>query len=428
MLHLPEKMRSRVGKILVTAFDILISLLIASGIAPGLMKGIFGTYPVSNTLLCIAAGVLLCFIPEMLPRFRWLFRAAVILSQVLLYFLGKGCFFALEVSVRALILSRSGCSLLPYTGMLCALSGLFTGLTAAAMVKRRMGSSCLLLCMAAMYALVRLSGDARTVLPWAVVCAGGLGLLLCRTAETKKLSVIPLVAVLLVTALLLTPDGLVWDKAEVQKKTVQQAVHDYLLYTSDRTSFSLETEGYMPLSDRLGGAAEPSDRTALKVTADRKVHLRAVSKDAFNGLNWYDTLGSHRYLYMSGRYSRLRQETFDTARPLVPDQMREQTVTVEIMSPASTTLYVPQRITGFSSRTRRMVLYWNEGSELFITRDLEAGDTYTVSWLPYAAGDPETEISVARCAYTEDEHYAAVAAQYLTVPGHTQQEIYYLGH
>ena len=52
-----------------------------------------------------------------------------------------------------------------------------------------------------------------------------------------------------------------------------------------------------------------------------------------------------------------------------------------------------------------MVPYFNDASELFITRDLEIGDRYTVFAPVFEGGDTGLNTLVNAAAGTEDEYY-----------------------
>ena len=75
-----------------------------------------------------------------------------------------------------------------------------------------------------------------------------------------------------------------------------------------------------------------------------------------------------------------RKELFDTNLP--PEEIqntlsREYTVTVQMESESTSTLFLPQRIRELIPGTN-MVPYYSNSSEIFITRNLKAGDTYSV--------------------------------------------------
>ncbi|MBQ6803101.1 MAG: transglutaminase domain-containing protein, partial [Clostridia bacterium] len=267
-------------------------------------------------------------------------------------------------------------------------------------------------------------GGSEKLLLCALPAAAGLLIMMARQ-QRASLSPLPVALILALCAFFLVPSGhKTMPVLENAANAIRQFVEDYLFFNEYRTSFSLASEGFMPLEDRLGGEANPNGHSVMEVTCDQTVLLRGKAYDDYSGLNWYDTLSARRYLYLSPRYTALRDELFDLKRPLAPSSLATKTLQVHMLTPATTTLFTPQRTRTLQLDGERMVLYYNLASELFLTRDLQAGDTYTLTYLPYAPGDPATEKIIAACASVQDAHYAQAADQYLTLPRHIQQEIF----
>ena len=161
----------------------------------------------------------------------------------------------------------------------------------------------------------------------------------------------------------------------------------YLFYNDPRKVFTLSSLGWYPQGqNQLGGVPNPSDELIMTVKTTRRTYLRGVAKDTYNGHGWQDTLSSRRCLWVNPTLTAERDTIFDTKLPLkgtlVPGQ-----VTVTMAEAGSSTLLVPQRVRNISLGSD-MVLYFNDSSEMYITRDLTAGDTYTVTAPLVIAGDP----------------------------------------
>ncbi|MBR3016689.1 MAG: transglutaminase domain-containing protein [Clostridia bacterium] len=268
-------------------------------------------------------------------------------------------------------------------------------------------------------------GSRESLLLCALPAAAGLLLMLAKE-NGRRFSALPVAAALAALAFLLLPgkpQAVSPFKEAAQE--IRQFIEDYLLFNEYRTAFSLTTEGFQPLNDRLGGPAEPVNHDVLEVNTDRKVLLRGKTYDQYTGLNWYDTLSSRRYLAVSPRYTALREEVFDLNRPLMgEDSVSPLTMNVRVLNSSATTLFAPGRTRSLQLDGDRMVLYYNTAGEYFLTRDLEAGDAYTLAYLPCTAGTAATKELVNANASAADPHYAEMADHYLQIPDHIQKEIY----
>lgn len=269
-----------------------------------------------------------------------------------------------------------------------------------------------------------LGGDERLLL-YSLPAFGGLVMLMGRN-ERFRGAALPVAAAVVGAAFLLLPSRTATVPAlENTARRVQEFLEDYLFFNEFRTSFSLSSQGFQPLTDRLGGKATPSNAPVMEVTTGRTLLLRGKTYNDYSGLNWYDTLSSRRYLYASPRFSSLREQLFGLNKPLagVADG-QEETIRVHMLSDGPTTLFAPAATRSLQMESQRMVLYYNAAAELFITRDVVAGDSYTLSYLPFAPGEERTARAVAACADAEDPDYAEIADTYLALPRHIQQEIY----
>ena len=259
------------------------------------------------------------------------------------------------------------------------------------------------------------------------VLPASAGILLMMARENgKRLSALPVAAGLAALAFLLLPahPQAVSPFQEAAQK-IRQFVEDYLLFNEYRSAFTLASEGFQPLDERLGGPAEPADHTVMEVSTDRKVLLRGKTYDQYTGLNWYDTLSDRRYLAVSPRYASLREELFDMNRPLTGIESGSMlSMHVRMLKSGTTTLFAPGRTRSLQLEGERMVLYYNAAGEYFLTRDVEAGDAYTLTYLPYEAGRGAVSALVNENASASDPYYREAAAHYLQIPNHIQKEIY----
>jgi transglutaminase-like putative cysteine protease len=242
--------------------------------------------------------------------------------------------------------------------------------------------------------------------------------------------VLPIAIIAVALAFLLLPAGKVASKPMEQfAENVRRTIYDYLFFTEPRNVFSLSAEGYYPEgSSQLGGPATPLDHLVMTVQTPKNTLLRGAIKDEYNGRMWKDTTGGRRYLYISPRWRSLRDTLLDASLPNVnlngaSTILAPQTVSVTMQIASASTLFTPQRIKDLSTKSD-MVVYFNNASELFITRDLKPEDSYTIEASLIQGGDPGLNTLVNAAQETPDANYAGLAEKYLALPGHLEQLVF----
>ena len=357
---------------------------------------------------------------------KWILPLALAAALGVWGALGGGPVHTAVQLVKAAFLSLRGIpdAAAPYADAArLAVCLLFTLLSAALTWDDTLPLSCF--SVVTILALIFIFSGRTDLLLYALPAAAGLVLMMAAPGKGNRLSPLPLAVLLALAAFFLVP-----AKPEAVPRLnkiatdIRQFVEDYLLFNEFRSSFSLASEGFQPLTDRLGGPARPRNHSVMEVTAGRTLLMRGKTYDDYSGLNWFDTLSSRRYLYASRRFSALRDELLDLNRPLSGHSQEADTVHVRMLDSGTTTLFAPDHTRTLQTEGQRMVLYFNTAGELFITRDLEAGDSYTLTALPYATGSRETAREVAACAALPDPHYAEIEEAYLKLPRHIQQEIF----
>ena len=228
-------------------------------------------------------------------------------------------------------------------------------------------------------------------------------------------------------ALLLTP------LAAHTSKTLSglaEAIHNYIadtfFFTETRTVYSIEVDGYMPLETRLGGAAEPSDRPVMTVETDGAVLLRGSIYNRYTGLSWRNTLSSRRYRYQSARNEKLRGEATDS---LLPQQALRQSelfaphsVSVTMNADSASTLFSMLRMENLTT-PMSLVPYFSTSSEIFITRDLEAGDAYSFCAPVLSSEDARLDEVLALAAQSAEKKDMSA---YLQLPSAIGEDVYAL--
>ncbi len=233
---------------------------------------------------------------------------------------------------------------------------------------------------------------------------------------------LPVVAVIAVIALLLTPAYRTTVPAlENQADRLRQWIEDHFFFTDSRNMFSLRGQGWQPLGDQgLGGTPQVSPGAVMSVTTDRKAYLRGTIYNHYSGRSWHDTVSSDRYGYGSIRYAGLRDALLDGHLP-VDGRAAQAQVGVRMLSDAPSTLFTPQRVREFNAGDG-VVPYFNDASELFATRDLREGDAWKVWYEPYVSGRAATDDLARALRGTSDPRYADILPVYTALPAHLQPE------
>lgn len=257
-------------------------------------------------------------------------------------------------------------------------------------------------------------------------------LLISQTSheKTNLFEVLPMAAIVVAVAMAILPTGhTVIEPLYQSAMRLKQTIEDHLFFTDPRNVFTLGNYGYYPMgSGKLGGEAAPSDTPVMTVKTDRRTLLRAVAKDEYTGRSWRDTSNAKRYLYVNPRWSSLRESVFLENLPPASVQhastlLDQHAVTVQMQDTATSTVPVPVFLRRFSAQSD-MVAYFNESSELFITRDLARGDRYTAYAPLLEGGDSALGALIAAAPKGADKYYEDARAKYTRLPGHMEQKVF----
>ena len=407
----------------------LLSMLLAAGILLPLL-GIMDPSFLSPAVLLWCAGIILLF--ELASVKRIVSIAAACAALIALAF----WLFALDglLIVSDVILAIG----LRFTGVLTALPLVASSAVILTVVLITLAAcfACLrsasflpafLLCFS-MILLIYLSGSGEMI-PWFLPALLALLVILLtdRFPETPVLPLLPFGALLVAGAFLLTSGGVGANPLRDKADELRQAVLDRLFFTEPRDVFSLSSEGFYPEGqDQLGGKPDPDETPVMQVSAPRTVYLRGVILNEYTGRVWRNTTGGRRYLRQSPRLSGKRSLLFDedlpsrTVRNALCDPM---TVSVRMLSDSASTLFVPQRIRELTPGGE-LVPYFSDSSELFVTRNLRAGDTYTISAPLFLAGDSGLGTLIEVCSTLEDSRYEQIVETYTTLPDHLEEPVY----
>ncbi len=305
------------------------------------------------------------------------------------------------------------------------------GVACFALTHRSMGAYPALT-VTALCAMILWLGDQPRALPWMAPAFAGVMLqaALCNHEGVALRRTLPMAAVVAALALLLTPmEGVTIQPMKEAADKLRDQIFARFMFTQPRNVFTLATEGYYPQGqNQLGGKAEPTDRPVMLVKTSRKTYLRGSVKNEYTGRNWLDTMAGRRYLWNGVQWREERTDTFDMALPegaLGENSglTAHQTVSVRMLTESASSLFVPQRIRSLSPGGE-LVPYFNSGSEVFVTRDLQEEDTYTVTAPLMLAGDAGLGTLIAACETTEDPRYPQIIQDYTALPEHLQEQVY----
>ena len=120
-----------------------------------------------------------------------------------------------------------------------------------------------------------------------------------------------------------------------------------------------------------------------------------------------------------------RSALFDETLPhdSVQNSLSEPaTVSVRMLSGSASTLFVPQRVRELIPGGEA-VPYFSNSSEIFITRNLQSGDTWDVTAPLYSWSDPGIGNLTEICATLNDPRWEKVRETYTELPGHLEKPV-----
>lgn len=237
------------------------------------------------------------------------------------------------------------------------------------------------------------------------------------------------VALALALALVLTPsERLTWEPLERVGQTIRAAFEDYFRFTEERVPFTISTEGYNHAAEvdgavvaRLGGPANPDPDPVMRVTADGDVLLRGAIRRTYTGSTWVDSDAKARYLYYDFTRRSIRERVFGMTGN---DALAPVNVTVEILNEGTSSLFVPGRLGEFEMGLDTAV-YFNSIGEMFLSRQVEAGDGYALSgWRP--SDMDALRAAVIAAAGDSDGDYAEMLSTCTALPDCIEEGVYAL--
>ena len=409
---------------------LFLTLLLASGLTWAFLGALnLGVSPLPCLELCLLEALILEAVG--FSRRSALWGSSAIVLALAFWLLGGGGASVFSDLLRALSLQLSGIQgALPLVAREASLvfTALLTLLSFLCARKGAGGMGAMLLLVGSLLMLWLADRTDLTVRLLPAGIAALTLLILERHQESSFLRVLSWAAALVLLAWGLTPaEGLLSPELKKRADSFRQTVMDRLFFTEPRDVFSLSSEGFYPQGiSQLGGPVTPSDHPVMQVSSPRNVYLRGVILNEYDGRSWRNTLGGRRYLWDAGGVAVQRSVLFDQNLPspeLTSSLTASSDVSVRMLGDGASTLFIPQRVR--SLRTGgELVPYFTNSSELFITRNLQAGDTWSVSAPLFQAGDSGLGTLVNAAAGDEDAQWESVRETYTVLPSHLEEPVW----
>ena len=413
----------------------LIALLLALGLGMPLLLAAGQSFLLIRYALICGAAAVCCALCSLHRKAPLIVLVSAVISQAALFAFGRGYFQQSLELLRALVLliRNMPLAIALYGDALCTQLAVFLSLFCFMLSSPDIDVALPITITAGMLAGEWMLGLRRECL-YTLPALPALLLIYALTHSYNQAPeqrspritpwAVPLAAALLALAWLIAPqEGFKSQKLSQAADDLREAINDRFFFTQERARYSLADDGWMPLGEnRLGGKPDPDERLVMYVTTEDTTYLRGAILDAYTGVSWYDSLSSRRYNWDSPLYRSRRDEITQTSYPLGEDTAPRQ-LSVQFVSAGASSLFMPQRIRSLSVGPH-MTPYFNLGSEIFITRSLQAGDRYRASYLSMKATDSGMAALAESKAALDDPQYAAAYSVYTALPDHIQQEIY----
>lgn len=237
------------------------------------------------------------------------------------------------------------------------------------------------------------------------------------------------VSLIVALALLLVPNqGLTWEPLANAAQAVRDVFEDYFRFTHERIPFTINTEGYNhaaeidgEISSQLGGPANPVTEPVMTVTSDADVLLRGAIRRNYTGHSWEDSGAKARYLYYDFTRGRVREHVFSMHDNEAFDEVN---VSVNFLRQGTSSLFVPTRLEAFSMDMQN-ALYYNSIGEIFLSRQVEKGDGYSLTGYR-VIDEAAVRQAVIDAMDDKDGDYEDILATCLQLPDGIEEGVYSL--
>lgn len=404
----------------------LTTFLIGIGCTYPLSLSLGLTAPLLLSVGCCALAALAFALLDCLPRLRALAYPLLLVVICALVFSLRGQLNAVSAALT-LLLNGHALALAAYSRALVILFSLvFTGVGAALSRSEQAFFPLALLVIVLLFivSFLGIEVGAFSLLPLvlALILSG-------RAPGVSAKRLIPMAAAVLgIVALMMPMASQTVPELNDLARRMRQKIDDYLFFTDARTTFSLSTTGYQPLGvSQLGGPANPEETPVMQIRTSGRTLLRGAIKNEYDGSAWTDSTSGRRYLLVNPRFILLKRDLFDLERPekAIKSQLpSSEPITVLMRADSASTLYLTQRFSALSGAG--IVPYFSPASEVFGTRSLSIGDSYTFNGVRMSYDTQGIRDAVLAASQTTDHHFKAVKETYLAVPAGVESDVYAL--
>ncbi|MBR4236786.1 MAG: transglutaminase domain-containing protein [Clostridia bacterium] len=202
-----------------------------------------------------------------------------------------------------------------------------------------------------------------------------------------------------------------------------------------RRSFNMATYGWRSLYDAFGGPAYPLKREIMQVESSEDLYLRGSIRYTYNGRAWVDEgnsekAGKIKRFMLTGLegfvYKNEYEKAFDTDKDYALKYFDINTARVTMLDDNSYwAVYTPDRLTKISE-SGDYNLYYNNIGELFVSRQLKAGDEYTFESYVFSGDREEMRQAVVACKNRKDEAYSGAMLINRGLPENIDTRLYAL--
>ncbi len=252
-----------------------------------------------------------------------------------------------------------------------------------------------------------------------------------RREGVRPALLLPAALAVLLAVALVPGERLTWEPLENAAAQLRSIVEDYIRFTEERMAFTINEKGYNhaglvgdSVVAMLGGPADPDDGAVMRVQTDQNLLLRGAIKRSYTGYSWVDDQPKARYLYYDFTHRGTRNQVFDASTGAANAAFQPVTASVEMLQRGTSTLFVPARLASFEMGLEDAV-YYNSIGEVFLTREVQPGDSYAVeTFLPL----DEASLLAAASAELEkpDARFEEIQREYTQLPQGVDSRVYAL--
>lgn len=231
-------------------------------------------------------------------------------------------------------------------------------------------------------------------------------------------ALVPAVLAVALALALIPGKNTTWRPLEEAAERVRYVFEQYFRFTRERIAFSIGEQGYDHAGEvgdavvsMLGGPAQPHTDPVMAVRTDGEALLRGSIRATYTGWSWVDTEPKNRYLYYDPTHRRIRDRVLGPAEAL-RGALDEVNASVQMLDAGTSTVFAPGLLERFDMDLSTAV-YFNTAGEMFLAREVAAGDAYSLRALLPSHGDALRQ-AVLRGAEARDDRYQDILA------GHTQ--------